>query len=139
MAKRDFGVSMNGSPRPVTICTEPPVRQAESELVDVNKIMARYDKSGLVPFVDEQALYADVSSFGDYRDALDRAKRAEELFMQMPVRLRNRLENDPQRFIEFCLDEKNRAELVEFGLVAPAKPAEEPAVVEPAPKAEKSA
>lgn len=108
--------------RPVTVCKEPPVRQSPSEAIDINVIMAKYDKSGLVPFVNAEALYADVSTFGDYRDAIERVKAADDMFNVLPLKVRQRFNFDPAAFVAFCMDEKNRPELIELGLVVPAKP-----------------
>lgn len=105
---------------PVTICKEESLCKAsEMDAVDINKIMARFDKTGLVPYVTAQAMYADVSQLGDYRDALERVSKAEEMFMELPVKVRNRFGNDPGQFLAFCSDPANVKELTEMGLIVP--------------------
>lgn len=52
--------------------------------------------------------------------------------MDLPAKVRSRFENDPQKFLEFCSDPKNRDEAVSLGLImsAPASaPDPDPATV----------
>jgi phage internal scaffolding protein len=54
--------------------------------------------------------------------------QANETFESLPADLRSRFENDPEKFVTFCLDKDNQEELIKLGLAD--KPAE---VVEAAP------
>lgn len=128
---------VNRPPKVVLRCEEPSrTRQSERDKCDVNKIMARYEKTGMIPVDQRQAFFADVSTMGDYRTALDNVRRANEFFMSLPAKVRSRFENDAAAFLDFVSDPGNRGELVELGLVEPVEAPEAPAApVEPEPGA----
>lgn len=97
-------------------CDDPSLaRQSEKDAADVNKIVARFEKTGLLPQVDVIGEYLDVSEVGDYREALDRVERANRVFMQMPAKARARFDNDPARFVDE-VQWLRPEELVELGL-----------------------
>lgn len=98
-------------------------RQSEAKACDINVIMARYTKTGIIPVQMREAFYADVSEMTDYRQVVDRIKFASEFFMRQPAELRARFANDPAMFLDFVADPANRDELVELGLLP--KPGEE--------------
>jgi len=92
-------------------------RQADAKDCDINAIMARYEKTGVLPVTQRQALYVDVSEMGDYRTALHQVAEAEGLFMQLPAHVREQFANDPAVFLDFCSDEANQEAMVELGLL----------------------
>lgn len=107
-------------------------RVSEQDSVDVNKIVARYEKTGVLPVEGREAFYADVSNMGDYRTALEQVRMADEAFMQLPAALRARFDNDAAAFLDFTSDPANRAEMAELGLIEPLEsPADVPASPEP--------
>lgn len=103
VVKKNFGKSLT--------------RQSEADACDVNLIMARYEKTGVLPSVGREAFFADVSEMGDYREALENVRRADEAFMSLPAKVRGRFGNDAAEFLDFCSDVENRAEMVEMGLI----------------------
>lgn len=119
-----------------TVCKEKGARQADAASCDINNIVKQFDKTGTLPMVDVNALYADVSTIGDYRSALEQVALADEYFMALPPKVRERFGNDPAEFLDFTSKPENRKELLEMlGLPAdkPAEPAAIPPVVAPAP------
>lgn len=109
-----------GVDRP-TVCKEKSLtRQAGAEEADINFIMKRYEKTGVLPLETQERVFADVSELGSFREAMDVVRAAEESFMSLPARVRARFENDPVAFVDFCSDPGNRDELVQLGLVEPA-------------------
>lgn len=128
---------VNRPPKVLCTCLEKGrTRQSEAKACDVNRIVAKYHKTGIIPVSQRPALYADVSQMGDYRSALEQVQKADEAFMALPSKLRARFENDPAAFLDFCSDPGNRDEMRELGLLEPEgqpAPVEEP-VVEPAPE-----
>lgn len=85
--------------------------------VDVNTILAKWLKTGVIEHVKErQALYADVSSI-DFRGALDSVRRAEEAFLALPSQLRRNLGNDPQNFIDWMQSDDDLDLKKEYGLL----------------------
>lgn len=95
--------------------------QAEKDSCDVNLIVAKYAKTGVMGNVrTDQPMYGDFSSAVDYHDALIKIQEAEESFMSLPANVRKRFENDPGKLIDFLQDVKNREEAISLGLVVEA-------------------
>ena len=93
-------------------------KQGHKEECDINLIMARYLRHGVL---DHLAKYAP--RYGDFVDmpqsldeALNMVDQARELFMSVPASIREKFGNDPQRYLEFCLDPANAQEIEELGL-----------------------
>lgn len=97
------------------------VKQAEAEACDINNIMKRYERDGIIDHVNKyQGRYDDVADAVDYHTALNIAHRADAMFMTLPASVRDRFNNDPGAFLEFAQDPKNLDAMIEMGL-APAK------------------
>lgn len=105
--------------------------QADRDEVDINKIVARFKKTGSLPEMRGDAFYGDVSEFDGLADAYMKIKAAEELFMQYPADLREKFGNDPVEMVEFLQNPANLESAVDMGLavrrptpveVAPAAP-----------------
>lgn len=114
-------------------------RQSEAGATDINKIMAKYEKTGVLPHTNRQQFFADVSTMGDYRTALDNIRTADEAFMELPAQLRARFENDAAIFLDFCSDPTNREEMVNLGLIEDKtgkvpEPSTEPPIEPPEPE-----
>lgn len=92
-------------------------RQSEADACNINMIMARYEKTGVLPVDGRESYFADVSQMGDYRTALHHVQESERYFMSLPAELRLRFENDTAAFLDFVSDPENRGELVELGLI----------------------
>lgn len=110
-------------------------KQAFKEECDINTIMAKYARTGLIEHVQKvQGSYGDFTSVQDYQLSLNQVIEAQAAFDQLPARVRERFANDPARLMSFLQDDKNQAEAVALGLVEP--PAAPPASPSPAqPKA----
>lgn len=101
---------------------------------DVNVIVNRFLKTGQFPPVDPKAMYGDfLDAPESYRDALDQVIAAEEQFMELPAKVRERFQNDPAELLDFLADPKNKEEAINLGLLEKAPPAPSPAVPEPSP------
>ena len=95
--------------------------QADRDDADINKIVARYFKSGqLPPTLAGEPFYGDVSDLGDLQASRIKIQEANELFMSYPAEVRERFANDPVNLISFLADEGNRKEAEDLGLVVPA-------------------
>lgn len=99
-------------------------KQSFKEQCDVNNIMKRFQKSGVLDFTTRyQPQYADVTALS-YQRAMDTIASANSMFHELPAHVRDRFENKPQAFLEFVNNPNNRAEARELGLL---KPDSEPA------------
>lgn len=113
--------------RVVLECGPTRTKQSFREQVNVNSIIARHRKSGMLDHVNgKQPFYGDVSNIRSYQEALNVVNTASELFNGMSASIRRRFDNDPLRMIEFLQDPRNLQEAQELGMVAkaPAKPVE---------------
>jgi phage internal scaffolding protein len=97
------------------ICNDGITEQHHSAECDVNNILATYMKTGVLPPVDPNAKYGDLSDF-DYQTLQNQIANANSLFEQLPDNVKNRFGNEPHRFLNFVENEKNYDELVKMGL-----------------------
>lgn len=106
--------------------------QADRDDADINKIIARFNKSGqLPPTLNGEPFYGDVSEFDGLMEAKLKIQEADELFMQFPADVRERFDNDVVKMVDFLADEGNRKEAEDLGLVVK----QPPAIVPPVPPA----
>lgn len=130
--------------RPVKLSTpeETRTKQSHKDECDINNIMARYRRTGLIEAVNRnQPRYADVTGL-EFRSAMEMVAQAQQLFEDMPSSVRKRFGNDPAAFLDFVNDPENRPEAVRLGLLKedspslPDRPASAPPKADPAPAPE---
>jgi len=114
---RKVTVRKNGSLRIQTINKDKSETQQQYvETTDINTIMKKYSNNmNLIPDLQQRGVYADVSELPSYQDALNTVIAAEKAFESVPADLRYRLQNDPQKFIEYLNDPKNKEEATTLG------------------------
>lgn len=95
---------------------ESKAQQNQKEESDINTIVRRFGLTGQLPDNIRIPQYGDFTGIKDYQSALNQVKEAQENFMMLPADIRSRFKNDPQEFMEFCLNPENGKELVEMGL-----------------------
>lgn len=101
-------------------------QQHFQEETDINSIMHKFAKTGLVDHVNSiQGAYGDFTTVQDYQLHLDQVMAAQEAFMALPAAMRRRFDNDPSHLLAFLSDPANRDEAVALGLVEP-PPAPQP-------------
>ena len=85
---------------------------------DINNIMSRYEKGLIIEHVNRyQGDYGDFTDAPtDYAEALNQVMAAQEMFMSLPSKIRERFENDPGQFLAFVQDPENLEEMQELGL-----------------------
>lgn len=101
---------------------------------DINVLFARYLESGEMPQIQETLSYGNFEGIFDFQTAMNAVRDAEGMFTQLPARIKNRFDNDPQRLLEFMSDPKNRDEAEFLGLVNKRGPTNETGS-EPTPEA----
>lgn len=105
------------------VCSEPSLaQQSFKEEVDINVMLERFGVTGQMPVGVRLPTYGDFSQVNDFRSGLHVVMAARDEFMKLPAKLRARFDNDPQQFMDFCLDEKNLPELRSLGLANPLPP-----------------
>lgn len=94
-------------------------QQEFADECDINNIMARYQKTGLIDFVNQhQPQYGDVDGF-EYMEMQNKIVEAKNMFADLPANIRDRFSNDPAKFLDFFNDPNNREEATKMGLLAP--------------------
>ena len=85
-------------------------KQSFKDECDINNIMARFQKTGVLAFANKfEARYGDVTGV-DFGEAMRVVADARSMFAEMPARLRDRFANDPARFLEFVQNPANKDE-----------------------------
>lgn len=92
--------------------------QSQAKDADINVIMERYTKTGLMPPLARLPSFGDFDGISDYREAIHAVREADDLFMQLPAKVRSRFDNDPAEFAAFCSAPGNQLELAELGLLS---------------------
>lgn len=113
-------------------------RQEMAADCDINNIMKRYERTGVLDHVSRyQGRYEDVSDASDYQTALAIVADAQAAFQSLPAQIRERFDNDPGSFLEFAQNPDNRPALMDMGLLPRPKPDITPPAEPPAesPKA----
>lgn len=93
-------------------------KQEFLEESDINVIISRFQKTGIVP-----STFGNVASFGDFsevtnfQDAMIKVQEAEDMFFGLPAKIRSRFDNDPGVFLEFADNPENQDELVKMGII----------------------
>jgi len=92
-------------------------KQSFAEESDINNVLKRYAATGSLPTnIKENPQYGDYSTVSDYQTSLNIIQKAQDQFYGLPSSLRDRLQNDPQQFLDFVADPKNSEELIHYGL-----------------------
>lgn len=91
--------------------------QQWKDTCDVNKIIRKYDKTGLIVHVSKfNAEFGDVSGL-DFKASVDKIVKIRQEFDAMPSEIRKRFKNDPGEMLAFMSDSNNREEAIKIGLI----------------------
>lgn len=108
--------------------------QSHKNSCNIEKIISRYYKTGLLQQRLQKGVYGDFTGYGEYHECVTKLQDAHGDFMAIPAKIRKRFHNDPGELIEFVLDESNRDEAVELGLVPEIEQSEQAEVPSEAPE-----
>lgn len=115
-------ITAYGPKRKVAISFEPGfgrTKQSFKDECDVNNIMARYIRTGVLEFRQRhEPRYGDCTG-ADFQFYMNEIAKANSMFADMPAQLRARFENDPAKFLDFVQNPKNLDEARELGLCKP--------------------
>jgi len=96
-------------------------RQEFADECDINTIMERYEKTGVVSHVNKaQPVYLDTSLYRGLQASMDAFKEAQQAFLALPAKVRKEFDNDAQAFVDFAVNPENVERMREWGLAAPA-------------------
>lgn len=84
---------------------------------DVNRIIKKYDKTGVIHHVSKfEAEFGDATG-PDFKSAMDLVVRSQANFDQLPSNIRKRFKNSAGELLAFMDDASNREEAIELGLI----------------------
>lgn len=93
-------------------------KQAFRDECDINKVVARWRKTGVIFQTKAVPLEGDFSNGLDYRELCDMKLAAERSFMSLPSSVRDRFGHDPGKFVEWCSNKENAEEMIKLGLAS---------------------
>lgn len=94
-------------------------KQSFKDECDINQIMARYQKTGILDFTAKHAAqYGDATGI-EFQQGMEIITRAQAMFADLPSSTRAKFHNDPGEFLDFCHDPANRSQMAEMGLLRP--------------------
>ncbi len=112
-------------------------KQSFKDETDINTIMARFQRTGMLEFVNKhEPQYGDVTAI-DFQTSMERVATSREMFADLPSKVRDRFNNDPAELLEFLDNPENRDEAVLLGLAKPPLAAKPEATKETGTVAEK--
>lgn len=84
---------------------------------DINNIIKKYDKTGLITHISRiEAKFGNVSGI-DFGESMRMVAEAKTLFATLPSDIRNRFKNSPKELLEFMDKPENREEAIRLGLI----------------------
>lgn len=96
---------------------ESKTKQSDYHKTDINGILSRYIKTGILPTTGRKPIYGDFTNGMDYHTMLNRIASAEEAFMRLDPLVRKHCDNDPGKFLDLVFDPNRRGELEKLGLL----------------------
>lgn len=99
-------------------------QQQFKEESDINTIVDRFMKSGVMPNPVNMPQYIDYEGVFDFQTAMNTVRLADENFMRLDAKVRARFNNSPQEFLEFFANSDNTEEAIRLGLAIPQAVAE---------------
>ncbi len=97
---------------------ESKTKQSFKNECDINHIMAKYQKTGLVDHIAKNAPRYGFAPSIDFHTAQNLILEAQTQFDGLPSKIRAKFDNSPQKFLAFCEDPNNRSEMALLGLLA---------------------
>lgn len=92
-------------------------KKADQARSNINNIMSKYHKTGLVPQVQAKPIYTDLPPADNYHAAMNMVVETNQLFDSLPASIRSDFKNDPRKFLEFASNPENLEIMADMGLV----------------------
>ena len=92
-------------------------KQSFKDECDINKILAKYQKTGAIAHVNKHGAEYGFATSLDFTGAMLLIKQAQNMFDGLPSSIRNRFANDPAQFLDFVQDANNEKEMRTLGLL----------------------
>lgn len=106
----------NNAPRGVHFTDPSLTEQAHAETVNINNVMARYQRNRMLDHVSQYSgSYSDFVDAPSYFEAQLAIASANSMFETIPSGIRADFNNDPAQFLTFIQDPANREAIEEYG------------------------
>ena len=92
-------------------------KQSFAQESEINNIMARYEKTGVIDHVKNHGGYANMPTDMEYQDAMQLTIDAQVAFDDLPAKIRREFDNDPFKFLTFVENPENVERMAELGLL----------------------
>lgn len=104
---------------------------------DINQIVLRYRKTGLIQHVNARRPEYGFASGDDFRESLELIRKGKELFESLPAKVRSHFDGSVEAWLDYVNDPENDSTLDDPGqlwdkLFPPAEPEGETPASEPA-------
>lgn len=91
--------------------------QAHKDDCDINSIVKRYKKTGVISHVSRfEANYGDMTG-DDFKTSTDKILKAKQDFKTLPANIRKEFKNNPAKLLEFMENPDNRDKAIELGII----------------------
>lgn len=112
-------------------CLPSRTKQAFKHECDINNIIKKYDKTGVITHVNKTiARYGDFTEKHEYGEALSLVNQANESFSSLPSEIRRKFGDNPDEYIEFVTNPDNMDEMVKLGMAVQPAPEVKPEPIE---------
>lgn len=79
---------------------ETQTEQSHKQECDINYIMQRYRKTGILPTRINKPVFADVANVGGFDKAMDIVAKGMSEFHKLPEKIRLKYDNDPRKWLK---------------------------------------
>lgn len=100
----------------ISFGTKSRTKQNHAKQCDINNIMKRYHKTGLLEHSRKHSPEYGFATSEDFNTSMNIITKANEMFEDLPSDIRTRFQNDPGQFLDFVDDENNAQEMFDLGL-----------------------
>lgn len=122
------------------ILTPSKTEQNHKDDVRMQKILKKHAQTGILNHVNKhQGTYMDMANAPTYQEAQNIIAHANSVFASLPATIREKMDNNPQTFVDFMQNPDNREAMEELGLDSshlPQAPEEPPKKQKAAPAPE---
>lgn len=113
-----YNTSVRTTKRVQTKCDGPSrVDKSFAKAADINNIVTKFHKTGLLPETGVQPVYGDVSSVPSLEDVHSVLKKAQDAFQALPSDVRKLMDNNALKMESWLLDPNNRELAEKHGLL----------------------
>ena len=95
-----------------------PTKQSFKRDCDINQIMAKFQKTGVIAHVNRHAGEYGFASSNDFTESMQIVTKAQAMFDDLPSSIRSKFANQPELFLAFVQDPDNLAEMQTMGLLS---------------------